>query len=402
MRSRSPTWRERAEADRERSRERRRSSLARPNRPIYGNFPRYYSIRNPTSTQPFDASAGSHSIESLVQTDSTELDLRIPPILSFLQHSIPKDEHQPIKAILDLGCNSGKVTIQLAQMLAHLSVHRLHIQPPNLMLGVDIDPILIEEAEQSAKLAWSRCKPSDQAYAASGSSMSKDSINMLPPTATYFPNCFSHLYRPIRLPERSHPRPSEPDRCRKKKRKRTNSDAEQPATAAGESLASDSVLAFQALQFTTAEWVNADLHLKDEGADGRRSRMPWRANREALSLIESSDSEGYDVVLCLALTKWVHIHHGDRGMSRLFARISKCLRPGGKLILERQEWKSYEETRRLGSELRSKMGALQLRPDGDFDWILESVGLERHGQIGDSPGMGKSPRDGRVSSFTER
>ncbi|XP_014391015.1 PREDICTED: 7SK snRNA methylphosphate capping enzyme [Myotis brandtii] len=79
-------------------------------------------------------------------------------------------------------------------------------------------------------------------------------------------------------------------------------------------------------------------------------------------LVDAQTPE-YDVVLCLSLTKWVHLNWGDEGLKRMFRRIYQHLRPGGILILEPQPWSTYAKRKTLTETTYKNYYRIQLKPE---------------------------------------
>eukprot|EP00250_Pteridium_aquilinum_P025879 c3177_g1_i1 orf=19-1080(+) len=83
----------------------------------------------------------------------------------------------------------------------------------------------------------------------------------------------------------------------------------------------------------------------------------------------------YDTVLCLSVTKWVHLNWGDNGLIKLFAKIRNLLRPGGILVLEPQPWKSYKSNYQISEVVRRNFHEIVLRPDQFKEVLLDRVGF---------------------------
>ncbi|XP_068170609.1 pre-miRNA 5'-monophosphate methyltransferase [Antennarius striatus] len=72
----------------------------------------------------------------------------------------------------------------------------------------------------------------------------------------------------------------------------------------------------------------------------------------------------FHVCLCLAVTMWVHLHHGDSGLLRLLSHLASISQH---LLLEAQPWKCYRSAarrlRKLGRADFDHFKALKIRGD---------------------------------------
>ncbi|CAH9141069.1 unnamed protein product [Cuscuta epithymum] len=83
----------------------------------------------------------------------------------------------------------------------------------------------------------------------------------------------------------------------------------------------------------------------------------------------------YDTIICLSVSKWVHLNWGDEGLISLFAKAWKILKPGGLFILEPQPWSSYYNNRQVSEASRANYHNIKILPEDFQDILLDKIGF---------------------------
>ncbi|KAF8466652.1 Bicoid-interacting protein 3-domain-containing protein [Kalaharituber pfeilii] len=250
--------------------------------------------------------------------------------------------------VLDIGCNTGYITVQAALSYNAKSV-----------TGIDIDEDLLNRARSHLSFRYSRLYQPDPATQnktpTASPPIEHDRINFFPISSI---QAYGHLPFPRqRVRHMASGGETELVHSHNTHSSHLKNDiAELPLDKGTDAC----TLTFpHNVTFLLEDWGA----LKFEEAYKDEARIQEHTHR-------------YDVILALSVIKWLHLEHGDKGLHNLFDHCFKALRPGGFLVIELQPWESYQKAVRKDKapNLKSNLLNLRVKPE-EFDDILCRLGL---------------------------
>ena len=243
-----------------------------------------------------------------------------------------KSEWFQAKKCIDIGCNEGAVTLKIAETLS-----------PNFIVGIDLDPRMIDAAD--AALKRSKYDFSKSTFLVSHAVTSPATgVADVAPVRRLNP----FLPRSIAL-------------------------SKTPVALVPSSSARNSSFESMTVNSIARSSNGAELSVN----------FPANVAFACKNVIDfTSSAATYDVVLCLSVTKWIHLTEGDSGLLTLFKIIYQLTSPGGRAIIEYQSWSSYLNNKKTSATTLRIFDTLKIRPE-DFEVILtKDIGFRIEERLG--------------------
>lgn len=298
----------------------------------YGNYNKYYGYRNPCASED-------------------------PRIRVF------HPEWFEGKEVLDLGCNAGHLTLYIAKTFR-----------PARILGLDIDSGLVHAARKNIRHYLSELQTKESRKATHHKEGGKAESNG------------HECKKSSEALETGHdPDPTETlnDSCQSGEKEARKEDATEQGDCKSPS---DHSCTFPLSLRISRGPIAApplsempNVHPGEFPSNVSFIKANYVLDNENLLLTQRPE---YDVILCLSVTKWVHLNWGDSGLKRLFNRAFRHLRPGGKFILEPQPWESYVRRKKLTDNINKNYRSIRLKPEQFTSFLTNEVGFSSFEYLG--------------------
>ncbi|XP_061607597.1 7SK snRNA methylphosphate capping enzyme [Phyllopteryx taeniolatus] len=296
----------------------------------YGNYNKYYGYRNPSASED-------------------------PRIHVF------RPEWFEGKHVLDLGCNSGHLTLYIAKMLR-----------PACILGLDIDNGLVHAARKNIRHYLSEVQTKEARWATrEEKSIGRASEERRHTEGRENGNTLKG--------ESSHAEAANgKDSCSTDQVKTQRQDGKTEEMKQEDCDQAGSCSFPLSLQISRGPIAAPSL---TESSSTKPGEFPDNVSFIKANYVLQNDNllmtqrPEYDVILCLSVTKWVHLNWGDSGLKRLLKRVYRHLHPGGLFILEPQPWQSYVKRKKLTENINRNFHNIRLKPDQFSSYLTNEVGF---------------------------
>lgn len=340
----------------------------------FGNFPGYFNYRNKAASNNF-AKATAESAEPESHKDGDTYQREVNPAspgskssggscqskkstltcglldnrLKFL-----RPEWFAGKEVLDIGCNRGHITYAIA-----------HLFSPKLILGIDIDPKIVQSAIRDL-----RTHMNASSHARTIRRYTKRTVDMLKVSESKADCESTTTTSKEEMTNESHCKETDGAPC-KRIRLDSNpvsrSDQQQPDHVKDQVMTAD-----------------ADSHegstSRSKSSEGFPNNIFFVEHNYVLAKDELLNKQQacFDTIVCLSVTKWIHLNYRDEGLKRFFKRIYNHLKAGGLLVLEVQPFVNYGRRKKLSDRLRANYYTIKFKPDQFDEYLLsKEVGFKR-------------------------
>lgn len=304
---------------------------ARLNNLEFGNFPGYFKYRNKAAAEQKSDHANGDTgacpkperddLTATVNSDDGHTNNQ-QDVSSSIDAGLSDERLQHLnrvwfegKEILDIGCNRGHITYAIASLYQ-----------PRFIIGIDIDEKMVNMANKDL-----------------------------------------HLHLESKLI----------DQFRENRRTR----AAKQRLAAEKDSTTDSSYLEDLAHFPISSYINSGPLIsvssvqKEEATEVKfPNNILFIEHNYVLSRDELVEKQKpyFDTIVCLSVTKWIHLNYRDEGLKRFFKRIYHHLRPGGLLVLEAQPFDNYGRRKRLSDRLKANFYSIKFKPEQFDDYLLGS------------------------------
>ncbi|XP_037543495.1 7SK snRNA methylphosphate capping enzyme [Nematolebias whitei] len=311
----------------------------------YGNYNQYYGYRNPGSSE----------------------DPRI---------HVLRQEWFEGKDVLDLGCNSGHLTLYIAKMFR-----------PAHILGLDIDHALIRAACKNIRHYLSELQTQEARRALQEKKTAKQAEG----GGNECQAGTEKEHSAVENEKAEEGQSGSASAVNDNQPGHTNQNETRGPDSKTDETERKDCIALKGCSFPVSLRISrgpiaapplTETHTAHPGefpSNVSFTKANYILDRDELVLTQRPE---YDVILCLSVTKWVHLNWGDCGLMRLFKRAYRHLRPGGMFILEPQPWESYVRRKKLTENINRNFRNIQLKPEQFSSYLTAEVGFSSSEQLG--------------------